>query len=253
MTTTAVKQVKADAAAKQAEADATAARGEVDRAEQEIASGSKRVTAGALHRVRDAWRHADLTAQATRKQAEMDRRAVRMTGLEKIGAEVDKLAASDETAEMTAALRDVAAACARFRDLAAAHDEAVAELVAAAQDLGAEPAAPGGPRATSAHVAVARDSVVHRRTKVSPLGGAMTALAKAMEGDVDAALAELKVAMPQPEPKRPSYLLRGENGQLIALTGELDPFMAARIRDPKSGLTKLSEHEIDLYLAGTLA
>jgi hypothetical protein len=237
---------------KQAETDAAAARGDVDRAEQEIASGSKRVTATALHKLRDAFRHADLSAQAARKQAELDRRAVRMTGLEKIGAEVDRLVASDETAEMTAALRDVAAACARFRALAAAHDEAVAELVAAAQDLGAEPPAPGGPRATSAYVAVARNAIVHRRTKVSPLGSCATALAKAMEGDVDAALAELKVAVQQREPKRPDYLLRGGSGQLIAITGELDPAMAARIRDPNGDVKQLSEQEIDLYLAGTL-
>jgi hypothetical protein len=128
---------------KQAEADAAAARSEVDRTEQEIASGSKRVTATALHKLRDTWRHADLTAQATRKKTEEDRRAARLVGLERIGAEVDKLAAADETVAMADALRDIAAASARFRHLAASHDEAVGELVAAAIDLGVEAPAPG--------------------------------------------------------------------------------------------------------------
>ena len=236
----------------QAEADAAAARADVDRAEQEIASGSKRITAGALHKVRDAWRHADLTAQATRKKAEEERRAAQAAGLERIGTEVDRLAAADETVAMAEALRDVATACARFRRLAESHDEAVAELVAAAVDLGVEPPAPGGPRPTSAHVAVDRKAIVHKRTRVSPLSSCAAALGKAMEGDVDAALAEVRVAIQVREPKRPDYLIRGANGQLIACTGDLDPIMAAQVSNPNSGTHRLSEHEIDLYMNGQL-
>jgi len=132
---------------------------------------------------------------------------------------------------MADALRDIATACARFRGLAAAHDEAVADLAAAATDFGAEPEAPGGPRPTSAYVAVDRGTITHRRTKVSPVGDCANALSKAMQGEVDAALAEIRTAIQVREPKRPDYLLRGPNGQLIAITGDLNPAMAAQIRD----------------------
>lgn len=236
----------------QAEADAEAAKIDVDRAEQEIVSGSKRITAAGLHKLRDAWRHADLTAQGARRKAEQDRIAARLDGLERIGVEVDRLGTTNETAAMSDALRDIATACARFRGLAAAHDETVAELVAAATDLGAEPEAPGGPRPTSAHVAVNRDTITHRRTKVSPVGDCADALSKAMQGDVDAALAGIRTAIQVREPKRPDYLLRGANGMLITIIGDLTPAMAAQIRDPNSGTQALSDHEIDLYMDGEL-
>lgn len=235
----------------QAEADAAAARENVDRTEADIATGNRRVTASALHKIRDAWRHADLTAEGARKRADQERRAARLAGLEQIGTAVEQLAASTETAAMTGALRDVATACARFRELAAGHDAAVAELVAAAQDHGVEPAAPGGPRGTSAHVAVEHGAIVYKRTRVRPLGSCSPALSKAMEGDVAGAIAELDITTHQAEPKRPDYLLRGENGMLIAITGELNGPMAGQI---STGVVqRLGEREIDRWMAGELA
>lgn len=235
-----------------AAAAAAAAEQDVDRAETDLASGSRSVTAAALHKLRDTWRHADLTAQSARQRAEQQRREARLSGLTAIGAEVDKLAAGDEMEALGDALRVVAMACARVRDIAGAHDTAVASLVAAAADLGAEPMAPGGPRGTSGYVAVKGTAIIHKRVTVSPVGSRIrAALEHAMSGDPDRAVAEVGAATQLPEPKRPDYLLRGANGMIISMTGPLNQGMEAQVRT--GGVTLLSEHDIDLYMAGELA
>lgn len=61
-------------------------------AEADLLSGKRSVSADVLHKLRDGWRHADLTAQHTRQAAEEERREAWLTGLAAIGAEVDKLA-----------------------------------------------------------------------------------------------------------------------------------------------------------------
>lgn len=234
----------------QADEDAAAARADVARAENDLASGHSRVTASKLHALRDRWRHADLTAQGARQRAEQDRAAARLAGLEQIGEEVDNLVTSDETAALTEVLREAAAACTRFRDLAAAHDAAVMELVAAATDLKAEPAAPNGPRATSAHVTVSGQSIIHKRTRVSMLGDCAALLAKAVEGDLDAAIAAIRVVALVHQPKRPDYLIRGRNGIVQPLTGPLGDAMAEQVR--LGNVTMLPDTDIDRYMEGTL-
>jgi hypothetical protein len=237
---------------------AAAAEQDVDRAETDLASGTGGVTASALHKLRDAWRHADLNAQGARVRADQERREARLKGLTAIGAAVDTIAASDAAAAMERALRDVAAACARVRELAGAHDASVAELVSAADDLQAEQAAPGGPRATSARVAVRRDrtngdSVMHGRTLVSPVGTKIdAAIAYAVDGDADRAVAHARPAVDLPEPKRPDYLLRDvRSGNLVPQTGELNAAMHARIRS--GDLEVLAGYDIDRYMEGEIA
>jgi hypothetical protein len=242
---------------KDAGAAAATAKRDVDDAEAELASGSQSVTASALHKLRDAWRHADLTAKGAQTRAEQDRAADRLKGLEMIGAEVDKVAASDTAAALEGALRDVAAACTQVRELAGTHDKSVSELVAAATDLQAEPPAPGGPRATSARIAVRKDrangdSVLHGRTLVSPVGTKIqAAIAYVVEGDADRAVAHARPATELPDPDRPRYLLRDVRSRnVIAMTSEPDAAMYSRIRSGDVEL--LSGYDIDRYMEGEI-
>ena len=234
-----------------AAAVAAAAKGDVERAEAGLASGSRTITATALQNLRDKWRHADLAAKGARARADQDRRDARLRGLTAIGSEVDKLATGDQTEALAGALRVVAMACARVRDIAGAHDAAVAELVAAAEDLGAEPMAPAGPRGTSGYVAVKGATIIHKRTTVSPVGSRINAaLGHAMSGDPDRAVAEVGAATQLPEPKRPDYLLRGSGGMLIPHYGPLNSGMEAQIRT--GAVTQLSGHDVDAYMRGEL-
>lgn len=243
---------------KDAGAAAATAKRDVDDAEAELASGSQGVTVSALHKLRDAWRHADLTAQGAQVRAEQDRRSARIKGLEMIGTEIDKLAGAGTAAAMEDALRDVAAACARVRELAGSHDAAVSEFVEAAEDLGAEPPAPGGPRATSARIAIRKDrangdSVLHGRTLASLVGSKIeAAIAYAVEGDPGRGAAHAQPVTQLQEPDRPKYLLRDVRSRnVIAMTSEPDAAMYSRIRSGDVEL--LSGYDIDRYMEGELA
>lgn len=234
-----------------AEAEAAAALDDVERAEQELAAGKRPVSARKLHELRDRFRHAELKAQGESARAERERQAARMTGLEQIGAEVDELANGPVLDELTGALQAVADACSRFQALAAEHDAAVGELVAAAGDLGAEPLAPGGARPTSAHVAVDKDGIVHRRTTVRPVSGqVLAALGRAMVGEPGAAAGMLQAVGERPEPQRPTYLLRGRGGALHSFD-TLSPAMRAQVASGE--LEQLSDTDIDRWLAGEIA
>jgi hypothetical protein len=241
-----------------AQADAEAAKNAVDDAEANLVSGKRSVTADALHKLTDRWRHADLTAQRARLAAEEERRDARLKGLEVIGAEVDKLAQPEHTEQLAEAVRDIAVACARFNAVAGAHDADLADLIAAATDLRAEPAAPGGPRGTSSFIAVKGGTITHRRVVITPLAGhAQAALAHATRGDINRAVAEVRAATTAPEPKRPDHLLRNiRSGNIVTIYGELNDGMRAQLRasNPRSGeIEELSDHDIDLYMKGELA
>lgn len=241
-----------------AQAGVAAAKSAVDQAEADLLSGERSISADVLHKLRDGWRHADLTAQRTRQAAEEERREARLTGLAAIGAEVDKLAQPEHAEQLAEALRDVAAACARFRALADAHDADVADLVAAAADLKAEPKAPAGPRETSSYVAVNGDTVTHKRITVRPLGGRVqAALGHAVSGDIDRAAAEVRAVATAPEARRPDHLLRNVRSQmLVPIYGTLNDGMQAQLKtnNPRSGdLVELSEYDVDRYMTGELA
>lgn len=234
-----------------AQAVAAASKQAVDEAEDGIVSGRRSVSAATLHKIRDVWRHADLTADGARRRAEEERRERRLTGLAAIGEEVDKLAGPEHEARIADAVRGVAAACDRLRAVAYAHDADVAELVAAAADLGAEPAAPGGPRATSSYVSVRGDAISHKRVTVGPLGGRVrAALEHAMRGGTDRML-EVKAAVQVPEPRRPEHLLRNREGALFTMDGRLGDGMRAQLA--RGELTELGSRDIDLYMKGELA
>jgi hypothetical protein len=234
-----------------AQASVAAAKNAVDEAEGDLLSGKRSISADVLHKLRDGWRHADLTAERTRQAAEQERREARLTGLAAVGAEVDKLAQPEHAEQLAEALREVAAACARFRALADAHDVDVADLVAAAADLKAEAAAPGGPRESSSFVAVKGDSIAHRRITVRPLGGRVrAALGHAMGGDIGRAVAEVRSAATAPESKRPDHLLRSGSGGLFPMDDPLNDGIRAQIR--AGNLVELSAYDVDRYMKGEL-
>jgi hypothetical protein len=131
----------------------------VDRAETDLPSGRRSISADALHLLRDGWRHADLTAQRTRQAAEEERRSARLKGLEGIGAEVDKLAQSEHTEQLDGdALLDNQTFYDRVTSMdpdSPGYRKQVQEIVAtatateqgpAAQAAPAAPAAPPGPQ-----------------------------------------------------------------------------------------------------------
>jgi hypothetical protein len=234
------------------QAPVAAAKDAVDQAEADLLSGTRSVSADLLHRLRDGWRHADLTAQRSRLAAEEERRSARLKGLEGIGEQVDKLAQPEYADQLTEALRDVAAACGRFWSLVSAHDADVAELVAAATDLAVEPVAPGGPRGTSSYVAVNRAAITHKTITVSPVGPrAYTALQHAMSGDVGRAAAEVQVAARAPERKRPGHVLRNRSGSLFPMDGPLNDGIRTQLRTGE--LVELPDYDVDRYMTGELA
>jgi hypothetical protein len=223
---------------------------EVKRAENRLASGGS-VGFDALHKLRDRWRHADLAAQGAQAKAEQERTQARLDGLEQVGAEVDNHAGTDPGQALRAALEQVTLACGKVRALADGHDFTVAALVAAAHDLQVEPKAPGGPRATSGHVAVDGQSVVHKATLLVPVAERVEqALQYAIAGDVARAAEVVRPVKQQPAPRRPDHLLRANNGILHALDGDLNAGMQAHVRT--GALVPLSEVDIDAYMAGEL-
>jgi hypothetical protein len=224
---------------------------DVSKAESQLASGGS-VGFDALHRLRDRWRHADLAAQGAQAKAEQERVQARLDGLTQVGAEVDNHAATDPGQALRAALEQVALACGKVRALADGHDFTVAALVAAAQDLQVEPKAPGGPRATSGHVAVDDKSVVHKATLLVPVRERVEhALQYAIAGDVARAAEVVRPVKQAPAPRRPDHLLRASNGILHPIDGDLNAGMQAHVRT--GALVPLSEVDIDQFMAGELA
>ena len=151
------------------EADAAGARQDVERAERDLATGARNVGVSALHKLRDAWRHADLSAQGARERAERDRQAARLKGLAEIGAEVGRLAAGTDLDGLGQALADVATAAGRARAIAAAHDAAVADLIAAA--VRSASAAMDQLTASSGRLQAAFESLAARTAGLFPANG----------------------------------------------------------------------------------
>jgi hypothetical protein len=233
----------------QAEREAAQAAEAVSKAEARLAATGGGVSSGALHKLRDAFRHADLAARGARERAERERQAARLGGLEEVGAQVDAFAAT-AVAGLSDAVAEVAAACARVRELGAGHDAAVADLIAAANDLDVELRAPGGPRKPSAFVATGPGAIQHRTTEVRQLGAAVEAvIGHAAGGRVDDAMAAA-VVVQDVKPARADHYYRGLNGAIIGLDDPVNAGMAAQIT--AGDLKELSAAEVTRFLAGEL-
>lgn len=224
---------------------------DVARAEARLASGDRGVTAEALHKLRDKFRHASLAADGAQARAEQERQAARLEGLGQVGVEVDRLVSDDTAGGIRQAMRDAAAAVSRVRQLAAAHDSQVADLRAAAADLDVEPMAPGGPRRTSAHVAIDRESIAYKDQRVTTVARQVEqALGLVLAGDVEAAVAEVRPVVPVRPVDRPDRLLRGRGGALVPLYRDPNTHQLALLRS--GDLVELGQRDIDLYMAGEL-
>lgn len=230
-----------------------AAKAAVAAAEDDILTGKRSVTAAALHKIADTARHATLTAEAARQRAEQERAKARLEGLEAVGAEVAKLTGSEYPPGLAEAFADIADACARARAIAAAHDADVAELADTAQRLGAEDAAPAGPRKSSGFLAVTGGGITLRDKTISPVGERiLTAITHAVAGDAERAFAEVRTVRQEAEAKRPAHVLRQvSNGLLFPVDGDLDQFQLGKLR--KGEMTELSAAEVDLWMKGEFA
>jgi hypothetical protein len=119
--------------------------------------------------------------------------------------------------------------------------------VAAANELGAEGRAPGGPRKTSGYIAVAGKTIVHKRTTLSPAGPRLERiLAAAAAGDPDGAYEDAGLVSQMPEPRRSDHYVRRPDGMVFTHDGPLpDAWKGALARGE---LVELSEREIREYL-----
>ncbi|MGI8452145.1 MAG: hypothetical protein ACR2MP_34160 [Streptosporangiaceae bacterium] len=222
----------------------------VETAEAQLAAGKKGVTASTLHKLRDTYRHSLLATEGAKAKAERERAAARLAGLGEIGRQVDAAAAAAPH-DLPAALIVLAAAAATVRDLAGQWDGLVAELSAAAADLGAEPAAPAGPRKSSAFVTVARMSIVHKLTELQPVGPKIDqAIQHALRGDTEAAAAAAVQVVTRAEPQRMDHHFWSPNGTVMAMTDPLPPGIAVQVRAGE--LRPLTAIKVDRYRAGEL-
>jgi hypothetical protein len=241
------KTLDVDAADRDA-ADASAA---VDTAEQDLASGGQSVTVSGLHKLRDRFRHAELTARGAHERAERERAAARTAGLEEIGRQVDALA--EETgSQLAEALQEVGDAVAKVRQIVTVHDASVADLIAAGRDLRAETRAPAGPRASSAYIAVAADSISHKLTTLHQVGGRLaTVLKLAADGKPTEAVDKAHLVTQIAAPHRAAWYLRGPEGQIFTYSRQKlpDGWLGQLARGE---MQRLNDREIDLYLRGEL-
>ena len=182
-----------------ADREAAAARSAVDEAEQAIAGG-KKFGVDKLTALVTRARHADLTAKASRAQAEQEREQARREALTGVAAEIDALAEAGVEG-LREALADVAAAAERARQAARAWDEQLTEVTGAASALSCRAPAPGGPREADELVAIRDDGTIyHGETVLKRLGSRIdAALGHALGGDVVSATAAAEV------PRRPGH------------------------------------------------
>lgn len=229
----------------QAAADQAAAA--VTDAENKIASGRRGVSADMLNKLRDAHRHAQLTLKGAQQKAAQQQAEARTAGLTEIGTAVDQIAAEGLGQDLPGALQELAGAAAKVRRLAAAHDADVAQLIAAANDLQVEPKAPGGPRASSAGVAVHQGGILHGRTHLLPVGANIErAIADAVAGDPERGASQVRHTATEPEPRRPRHLIRTDNG--VHALDNLPSVLAAQLRSGQA--QELTDTEADRYMAG---
>ena len=194
-----------------------------------------------------------LDAEEAERAAEAEAEAAaakRLADLETVGIDVDALAASAQSTAGSLALAagQLTAAAEAFRTTAAEHDAAVAALMGRARELDVEPAAPGGPKPSSGHVALTRNGIRNRATELALIGAGRVdaALALAVAGDPARAAAAV-VAVRHVTAHRADRYYQGAGG---AVFGESGP--AARLAAQcKAGLLRqLTPAEVKSYLDG---
>jgi hypothetical protein len=238
----------------EAERAAAVAGAEVQAAEAQIASGARRtVSAGALNKLRDTWRHAELAREGARARAEREHKEARLSALAEVGAQADELAASLAT-ELPRVVAAAVAGLAALHQLEGEYDATLAGLMSAAAELGAEPPAPSGsPRESSPYVALTsgRDALMHKNLELRPIGPAIgKAIACAIEGDAEGALAAVSPVTVR-KPQRLDHYFRTTGGQILGMSDPLHPGIVIQVKAGE--LTPLEDpDEVDRYLRGEL-
>ena len=227
---------------------ASAAHQAVADTERAIAGG-ERVGVDELTAIVTRAHHADLTAAATRDQAEKDREQGRQEALAALGTEIDTLAGAGAEG-LADALAGIAGAVGRARRAAGAWDAHLAEVARAARALGCREPAEGGPREADQRVAVTRDGTVsHGENVLKPVAGRIVeALRHAMDGDVVSAVASARVHTWTRAQVRAGHYLRGAGGMIVPVYGDLDATQLFQVKT--GGLVELTESQVRAHLAG---
>ena len=206
---------------------------------------------------RELGRFAALRVAHTRKRADRAKAAARLLALDQVGRDVMALAtaAAEPNAAIVATARKLALTAATLAELCRQHDQQVTALVDRAKAQRVEEAAPVGPRATSAHVALVlgahgRDGIQSGRVRVLLIGErAREAALQAAEGDADGAVALIQSVHEQPAPARADRYYRAPSG-IVAESGPESAEMARQVRAGE--IVPLTGAEVRLYLEGKL-
>lgn len=196
--------------------------------------------------------------RAVRQRARADRAkaARRLLDLEQVGKDVEQIHAAAVTpdAGMVAALTAITNGYAALHQLADAHNGKIKDAIGRARELGAEPPAPSGPRASSAHV------TVHTGNRKVQSGGAIVqmvdkrdiddAVAIAIQGDADAAVRRLNAAQRTDPPKRADHYCVGHNGMVHGYSDDAGPKSALPAMVARGELHELTPDEVEAYLDG---
>lgn len=249
-----------DAAVRQAEAEATEAEQAAATLERSAIEGGKGSAApAAVVEQRAIAEFARSRARRIRQRADRAKAARRVLALADVGQDVETVAAeaSKPSESIAAAVQKIADGHAELMRLAAEHDAKVSALITRAKALGVEPPVPGGGgRASSAHVALARSSIVTGPGGIQS-GNAIVGLIgtqKAAEaaqlaasGDGAKALRTLGAAQHVKPPKAADRYWIGGNG-LVNPFNDQDPELARRAA--KGEIRFLTDDERTAYIDG---
>jgi hypothetical protein len=204
----------------------------------------------AQHEAELATRRVDVA----RERLERAREEARVAGLRTVGTDIDQLAADAETpnAEQVASLQQIAEGAAAIRAQADAHDKRVAELYHRAADLyggNADPVKRSGQAGPwAAHMPPM--GVRHGNTHVHIIGGAAdTAIAAAVQGDIDGALSLLSGAE-DCTPPQPDYYLKDTLPQFgigMPVYGHPDRATAEMLRSGR--FVRMTPEEVEQWQA----
>jgi hypothetical protein len=226
-----------------------------------VEGGKGSAAPGAVVEARAVAEFARQRAGRMRASADRAEAARRLLALEAVGKTVEQihLEAAQPDAGMVAALTAITSAYATLRQLADAHNGKIRDAVDLARSLGAEPAAPNGPRASSAHI------VAHRGNRKIQSGSVTVqmvdkrtideAVELAVKGKPDDAVRRLNAAHTIAAPKRRDHYYLQPNG-LVQGQDDADTASPKTINFParaaKGEVRELSPDEVEAYLQGRL-
>jgi hypothetical protein len=244
-----------DASIADAEAEATEAASLVEALERQAVESDKvpKATAAQALEAKQLADFARKRLERTRYRADQAAAAKRLLALDAVSRDVEQIHAGalQPDAGMLAALQQIAVGHGALKRLVEAHNGNVRATIDRAKELGAEPPAPNGPRASSAHV-TAKSRVIQSGNTVVQVVDSKTvaaAVALALKGDTDAALRTVHAAHTVAPPVPADLYWVGANGIVNPFNGQ-DAYLLARAR--KGEIRFLDDDERAAYLDGRL-